>query len=102
MRKLGQQLGLFERLLTGGLAFGPEGAELSHILLNGAVDALLIERQELEILALGEPGLSFGERFVNGNLSGVFSDSAEGVAKLTKYASSENAGLDGAGALKAP
>ena len=39
--QLGKQLGLFERLLTDGLAFGPQGTELSHIILNGAVDALL-------------------------------------------------------------
>jgi hypothetical protein len=84
--ELGKQLGLFERPFAGGLALGPQGAELGHILLNGAVDALLIERQELEILALGEPGLSFGERFVDGNLGGVFSDSPAGVAKLTEYA----------------
>ena len=76
--KLGKQLGFFERLLTDGLAFRPQGAELGHILLNGAVDALLIESQKLEICALGEPSLSLGEGFVNGNLSGVFSDSPAG------------------------
>jgi hypothetical protein len=95
-------LGLFERLLTDGLAFGPQSSELGHVLLKGAVDALLIESQKLEVFALGEPGLSFGEGFVNGNLSGVFSDSPAGVAKLTEYAGSEDASFDGAGALEAP
>ena len=54
-----------------GFALGPQGAELGHVLLNGAVDALLIERQKLEVFALGEPGVSFGECFVNGNLGRV-------------------------------
>jgi hypothetical protein len=100
--KLGEQLGFFERLLKDGFAFGPQGTELGHILLDGAVDALLIESQELEIFALGDPGVGFGERFVNGNLGGVFSNSPEGVAELTEYASSEDAGFDGAGAFQAP
>jgi hypothetical protein len=69
--KLSEQLGLFERLFTRGLAFGAQGAELSHILFNRAVDALLIESQKLEVFALGEPGASLGERFVDGELSGV-------------------------------
>jgi hypothetical protein len=30
------------------------------ILLDGAVDALFIESQKLEIFAFGDPGVSFG------------------------------------------
>jgi len=100
--KLGEQLGFFERLLEDGFALGPQGAELGHILLNGAVDALLVEGQKLEILAFGDPGVSFGECFVNGNLGGIFSNSPVRVAELTEHASGENASFDGTCALEAP
>jgi len=53
MCKLGEQLGFFERLFACGLAFGSQGTKLGHVLLNGVVDALLIERQELEVFTLG-------------------------------------------------
>jgi hypothetical protein len=82
MCKLGKQLGLFEGLLTGGLAFGPQGAELSHILLKGAVDALLIERQELEIFAFVDPGAGAGEGFLYGKLGG---SSRSDVARAPRW-----------------
>jgi hypothetical protein len=58
--KLGHQLGFFERLLMDGLAFGPQRTELRNILLNGAVDALLIESKQLKVFAFGDPGVGFG------------------------------------------
>ena len=39
--ELGEKQGFFERLIAGGFAFGPQGAQFGHIPLNGAVDALL-------------------------------------------------------------
>jgi hypothetical protein len=50
--KLGKQLGFFERLLTDRLAFRPQSSELGHVLFDGAVDALLIQREQLEISLL--------------------------------------------------
>ncbi len=83
MCKLGKQLGFFERLLTGGFALGSQGTELGHILLNGAVDALLIQREKLEIFALGDPGAGSGERFVDGKLGGVVTvRCGEGCAEI--------------------
>jgi hypothetical protein len=102
MCKLGEQLGFFERLFAGGLAFDPKGAELGHVLLNGAVDALFIESQKLEVFTLGDPGVGFGERFVNGNLGGVIPVGRGEGAELAELAEGEDAGFDGAGALEAP
>jgi hypothetical protein len=94
--------GFFERLLTGGFAFGPQGTELSHILLNGAVNALLIQRKELEIFALGDPGAGSGERFVDGKLGGVVTIGCGEGAEVAEVAESEDTGFNGAGAFEAP
>jgi hypothetical protein len=98
--KLGKQLGFLEGLLTGGLAFGPQGAEPSHILLNGAVDALLIQRQKLEILAFVDPGAGAGEGFVDGKLGGVVAAGRGEGAGLVEVAEGEDAGLDGTRAFR--
>jgi hypothetical protein len=46
--------------------------------------------------------VGFGKRFVNGNLSGVFSNSPVEVAELAEYASSENASFDSTSAFETP
>jgi len=95
-------LEFFERLLPGGLALGAESAELGHTLRNGAVDALLVEGQKLEIVALGNPGAGFDQRFVGGNRFGVVESPAASVFELTALARGEDGGLDGACAFEAP
>jgi hypothetical protein len=63
--------------LTGGFAFGTQGTEVGHVLLNGKVDALCMlymlymQREKLEIFALGDPCAGAGEGFVDGKLGGV-------------------------------
>jgi hypothetical protein len=100
--KLGEHLGFFERLFTRGLAFGPQSTELSHIFLDGAVDALLIEGQKLEVFALGEPGAGLGDGFVDGELGGVVPGGGGECAECALLAESEDAGLDGASAFQPP
>ena len=97
--KLGKQLSLFERLLMDGFAFGPQGAELTHILCDGAVDALLIESKQLEIFAFGEPGAGSGERFVDGKLGGVVAGVGDEGSECALMAESEDAGFEGASAV---
>ena len=93
---------LFERLFTGSLAFGSQGAELGHVLLDGAADALLIEGQELEVFALGEPGAGSGQGFVDRKLGGVVAVVSDESSECAEMAKSEDAGFEGAGALEAP
>jgi len=100
--KLGKELGLFERLLAGALALCPQGTDLGHILLDGALDALLIESQKLDVPAGGEPGAGLGERFIDGKLGRIVSGGPGQLAEFPLLAESEDGGFDGAGAFEAP
>jgi hypothetical protein len=44
-------------LLLFGFAFGLELPELIHVLLDGAVDALLVETEELELFRFAQEGV---------------------------------------------
>jgi len=61
-----------------------------HVLLDGALDTLPVKRQQLDIPGFREPG--FGLRY--GLLSWFH--------RFPRLAESEDAGLDGAGAVEAP
>src|ERR1700679_1649845 len=52
---LREEHGFFEGLLTGGQAFGPQSAELGHVTPDGALDTLLVKRQQLDVPASREP-----------------------------------------------
>ena len=95
---LGEVLGFFEGLVARGFAFGAQGAEFDHIAFDSAVDALLIESEELEIVGFGDPGAGLVDGFVDGELVGVF----PGMVRSVDLASGEDAGFDGADTLEAP
>ena len=77
------------------LALGLESPDLGHVLVHGALDALLIDGEELEVAGFLDPGAGLGERFVDLRVAGV--GAAVGVE-----AHGEHAGFDGAGAIEAP
>ena len=80
-----------------GLFFslGLEGHELGHVLVAGPLDALLVDREELEIVGLLAPGSGLGEGVIDLGKAGA-------VGGVPVHAESERARLDGAGALEAP
>ena len=94
--QLGEEYGFFDGLLTGGQAFGPLGAEFGHVLLDGALDTLLVKRQQLDVPSFGEPGFGLRDGLVELTL-------ADGLGKILRHlADSEDAGFEGAGAFEAP
>ena len=62
--------GVLLGLLVGFAAGGLERAEFGGVLLDGAVDALLVEGDEGEEFGLLDPGLAFGEGVVDLGVAG--------------------------------
>jgi len=98
----GQQLGFREGVTSDGLAFRPQGTEFGHVALNGAVDALLIESEELEAVAFDAPGAGVRGGFVFSRFFAVFSGPDFIAAQFALHAGGEDAGFDGADAFEEP
>jgi hypothetical protein len=77
----------------GGLAGGLQGFEADGTFGEGAVDALLVEGEELEVTGLLDPGLSGIEGGIDFGIAGV----GGGVGAF-----GEDGVLEGAGALETP
>jgi hypothetical protein len=90
--EFGKKHGFFEGLIAGGFKLGAQGAEFGNVALSGPVDALLIKREELEIVALGEPTASL-LRASSMSIRGA-SSLAEG-AERALLACSEDGGIRG-------
>ena len=91
IQKLGLLHGLPGRLLTLGL----QGLELRHVPVSGPLDALFINRQQIEIVGVFAPGSGVGESVIDIGVAGL-------VGRVLVHAEGERAGFDGAGALQAP
>jgi hypothetical protein len=87
--ELGEELGFFESLLALGFSFGLEFVELLQISLQVAIDALLVDGQELELNGLGLEGSGIGQGDVD-------------FAALAFLAEGEHVVLYGAGAVETP
>jgi hypothetical protein len=101
--QLGEEYGFLDGLLPAGEAFGPKCAELGHVPLDGALDTLLVKRQQLDVLAVIEPGSGLRQGLADFRLvdfAGVLERA--GVRFIRQLAESEDAGFEGAGAIKAP
>jgi hypothetical protein len=48
---LGQKQGFFERLIASGFAPGSQGAKFGRVPFDGALDTLLVKRQQLDVFA---------------------------------------------------
>src|SRR5215468_7245883 len=68
---------------------------MGHVLFDGAVDALLVNGQQMEVVGVLKPGSGVSE----GVIDGVDTGSVIGVLG---QAEGESAGFNGAGALQAP
>ena len=87
---------LFHCRFVLGLAFSLEGFQQGEVLLDGPVDALLVEREELEVLRLYGEDTRGGEGGVD-----LFVFGAE-LALVCEKTDSEEIVLDGAGAIQTP
>ena len=58
---MGEELGFFHGLVVLGFALGLEFVQELHVALEVAVDALLVEGQEIEGRGLGQEGFGVGE-----------------------------------------
>src|SRR5579863_10251505 len=87
-------------LLHGGFVFGfssgLEGLQHGEVLLDGAVEALLVEGEELELLRLLCEDMRDGESGVD------LRDVGAGLAAVLKLAEGEEVVLDGGGAVETP
>jgi len=68
---------------------------VGHVLFDGALDALLVNGQQMEVVGVLKPSSGVGA----GVIDGVDAGSVLGVLR---HAEGEGAGLNGAGALQAP
>ena len=69
-RELGEEGDLFGDALEGGLALLLEVVEHLLVLSDAVLDAVLVEGEELEVLALGEPDAGLGEGDVDLGVAG--------------------------------
>ena len=95
-RRLAQEAGLLERFLALALPFGLEFLELPAIFLDGAIDALLVQGEPLEVFGVIEEGLGPSERGVDFGVIHVY------VTSLREVAEGEDVVFDGADTLQAP
>jgi hypothetical protein len=58
---LGEKRDLFDGLLESGFAILLKAAEHVHVLFHAALDAVLVETEELQVLAVGEPDAGLGQ-----------------------------------------
>ena len=86
---MGQELGFFHGLIMLLFALGLEFAQELHVALEVAIDALLVEAQEVEGGGLGLEGLGVGQ-------------GDPGFASLVVVARGEHVVLDGAGPIESP
>src|SRR5215468_1297353 len=68
---------------------------MGHVLFDGAVDALLVNGQQMEIVGVLTPGSGVGAGVIDGIDAGS-------VFRVLGQAEGESAGFNGAGALQAP
>jgi len=66
-----------------------------HVPVSGPLDALFINRQQIEIVGVFAPGSGLGESVIDLGVAGV-------VGRVLVHAQGERAGFDGAGTLQAP
>jgi hypothetical protein len=67
---LGEEGDLFGDALEGGLALLLQVVEHLLVLTDAVLDAVLVEGEELEVLALGEPDAGLGEGDVDLGVAG--------------------------------
>src|SRR5580693_8581738 len=90
-------------MIEGGFAFGAQGAEFGHMALNGALDALLVKRQQLNVLTVVKPSSGMRQRLADFRLVDFALVILEcGFRFIRQLAEREDAGFDGAGAVEAP
>src|SRR5579883_290207 len=95
-RYLAQKAGFVERLLAQAFPFGLKLIELFAIFLDGAVDALLVEGEALEVFGFIEEGLGASERGVD---FGMVDVDVHGVREVAER---EHVVFDGADSLQTP
>ncbi|MGO9892759.1 MAG: hypothetical protein ACLPX8_00905, partial [Bryobacteraceae bacterium] len=77
-RELHQKRGLFDGLFEGGFALLLHFAEHLEVIFHAALDAVRVETEELQLMAVGEPDAGLGEGDVDfGSARGVFAGLAD-------------------------
>jgi len=67
---LAEEICFFEGLFEGGFALGLEGANFRHVLFEAALDAALVESEELEVSAFGDSDAGLREGRVHLGIAG--------------------------------
>lgn len=86
---LGEEAGFLHPAMAAGVALVPELTQLVQIALHAAMNALLIQAEEVELARVIEEGLGFGERVAD-------------FTAIAAAAEGEDVGLDGGDAVETP
>src|SRR5262249_21647815 len=90
-----ETLGLLHGLPGFRLALGLERLEVGHVLFDGAVDALLVNGEQMEIMGVLKPGSGVSEGVIDGVDTGS-------VIRVLGQAEGKSASFNSAGALQTP